>query len=126
MAAINGGEFRMGAGARAGEGPATTVRIARPFAIAIREVTFAEWDACVADGGCRNYSPSDRGWGRGKQPVIGVSFEDAQSYVGWLFEKDRPKLSPAQRGGMGVRRPPAGASTAFSFGGVLTPHDAKL
>ena len=27
------------------------------------EVTFAEWDACVAAGGC-THTPDDRGWGR--------------------------------------------------------------
>ena len=54
------------------------------FAIGKYEVTFAEWDACVAGGGCKGYQPRDQGWGRGNRPVIGVSWEDAQAYVIWL------------------------------------------
>lgn len=56
-----------------------------PFALSRREVTFAEWNACVADGACR--AVSDAGWGRDRRPVINVSFEDAQGYVAWLTAK---------------------------------------
>ena len=47
-------------------------------------MTFAQWDACVLDGGCGGYSPDDQGWGRGTRPVIDVSWEDAQAYVSWV------------------------------------------
>ncbi len=57
------------------------------FAVGVYEVTFAEWDACVAAGGCRGYSPGDGGWGRGTRPVINVNFRDAQAYARWLFDK---------------------------------------
>ena len=50
-------------------------------------VTFAEWNACVAEGGCNAYRPGDYGWGTGKRPVINVSWNDAQAYVKWLSEK---------------------------------------
>jgi formylglycine-generating enzyme required for sulfatase activity len=63
------------------------VIISQPFAIGKYEVTFAEWDACVAGGGCGGYHPSDEGWGRGKQPVMQISWEDAKSYVVWLSQK---------------------------------------
>lgn len=56
-----------------------------PFALSRREVTFAEWNACVADQACRPVS--DAGWGRDKRPVINVSFDDAQGYVAWLTAK---------------------------------------
>ena len=70
------------------EGPVPyTVRIAAPFAVGKYEVTFAEWDACVADGGCDGYRPNAEGWGRVWQPVINVSWNDAQSYVKWLSQK---------------------------------------
>jgi len=47
------------------------------------EVTFEEWDACVDHGDCaRNISPS--GWGRGRQPIMNVSWDDAKRYVEWL------------------------------------------
>lgn len=50
------------------------------------EVTFAQWDACVAAAGCSR-RPQDSGWGRGWQPVINVSWSDAQQYVAWLARR---------------------------------------
>jgi formylglycine-generating enzyme required for sulfatase activity len=61
-----------------------TVRFAEPFAVSKFELTFADWDACVTGGGCNGYKPNDQGWGRGQQPVINVSWDDAQAYVAWL------------------------------------------
>ena len=68
------------------EGPQHKVTLARPFAVGTYAVTFDEWDACVAAGGC-THKPGDRGWGRGRQPVIDVSWQDAQAYVSWLAKK---------------------------------------
>jgi len=65
------------------EGPQVRVQVARPFAVGVSEVTFENWEACVIGGGCQ-YLPDDRGWGRGKRPVIGVSWNEAQQYVRWL------------------------------------------
>ena len=56
------------------------------FALGQTEVTFEQWDACVADGGC-SHTPDDEGWGRGNRPVINVSWTDAQEYVDWLSNK---------------------------------------
>jgi serine/threonine protein kinase/formylglycine-generating enzyme required for sulfatase activity len=51
------------------------------------EVTFAQWDACVADGDCQ-HRPDDQGWGRGQRPVINVSYEDIVSeFIPWLNRK---------------------------------------
>lgn len=61
--------------------------IERAFAVGKYEVTFAEWDACVADGGCAGYRPDDHGWGRGRQPAIDISWSDAKQYVRWLSQK---------------------------------------
>lgn len=63
------------------------VNIESRFAVGLHEVTFAEWDACVSDGGCGLYRPDDEGWGRGRRPVINVSREDALEYVRWLSRK---------------------------------------
>ena len=57
MTPIKGGEFLMGspekeAGRNKDEGPQHKVTIARPFAVGKFEVTFAEWEACAAGGGC--------------------------------------------------------------------------
>lgn len=67
------------------EGPQHTVTIARPFAAGKYEVTFDEWDTCVAGGGCARVA--DHGWGRGRRPVIHVSYEQAIGYTEWLSKK---------------------------------------
>ena len=56
------------------------VTIAKPFAIGRSEVTFAEWDRCVAAGGC-SFRPDDGGRGRGERPVTGISWTDAKAYA---------------------------------------------
>ena len=66
------------------EGPQREVTIGSPFAVGVYEVSFEEWDECVNAGGCAGYSPDDEGWGRGRRPVVNVSWEDAQTYVQWL------------------------------------------
>ena len=83
------GSFLMGspsgeAGRGNDEGPVHRVRMARPLAVGVYEVTFGEWEACVSGGGCGGYRPDDEGWGRGRRPVIYVSWEDAKAYVEWL------------------------------------------
>lgn len=65
------------------EQPVHRVIIEEPFAVGKYEVTFAEWDACVARGGCQGYRPDDHK-GRGRRPVMNVNWEDAQAYVTWL------------------------------------------
>jgi formylglycine-generating enzyme required for sulfatase activity len=68
------------------------VVIAASFAVGKFAVTFEEWDACVSLGGC-SHRPEDRGWGiwggwgRGRRPVIDVSWDDAQDYVAWLSKR---------------------------------------
>ena len=65
------------------EGPQHDVVFARSFAIAKFDVTFDDWDACVAHGDC-DPSVSDSGYGRGQQPVINVTWDHAQHYAAWL------------------------------------------
>ena len=79
MVVVPPGGFRMAVGYRG----AHAVTIGAPFAVGRYEVTFAEWDACVAAGGC-THRPGDKGWGRSTRPVINVSWEDTQAYVAWL------------------------------------------
>jgi len=66
------------------ESPPHLVTIAHPLAVGKYPITFDEWDACVAGGGCGGYSPPDHGWGRYHHPVIGVNLEDAERYIRWL------------------------------------------
>ena len=91
MVVVRAGSFTMGSppsesGRDGDEGPQRKVSIPRAFAVGKFEVTFAEWDACVAEGGCV-HKPRDKGWGRGRQPVIDVNWQDARTYVAWLSKK---------------------------------------
>jgi formylglycine-generating enzyme required for sulfatase activity len=87
MIIVPAGSFTMGSPASEvgrfdNEGPQHNVTIAKPFAVAKSDVTFADWDACVAVGGCSYVN--DSGMGRGAKPVINVDWDDAQQYVAWL------------------------------------------
>ena len=85
MVVVPAGRFQMGStSGDSDERPVHPVTIARPFAVGVYEVTFGEWDACVSGDGCGGYWPHDEGWGRGKRPVLNVSWNDAQAYVRWL------------------------------------------
>jgi formylglycine-generating enzyme required for sulfatase activity len=86
MVTVPAGHFAMGSPDGEGnvaEKPQHAVAFAREFAVGKYEVTFDEWDACVAAGGCKHRAV-DGGRGRGKLPVINVNWEDAQAYVAWL------------------------------------------
>jgi formylglycine-generating enzyme required for sulfatase activity len=106
------------------EGPQRRVIFDWKFAVGKFAVTFDEWDACVADGGCNGYRPPDEGWGRGRRPVINVSLDDAKSYVSWLSNKSGKTyriLSEAER--EYVTR--AGTTTPFWWGGSISTQQAN-
>lgn len=91
MVVIPAGSFTMGSpdnepGRTSSEGPQHRVTIKRAFAVGRFDVTFEEWDACVIEGGCQ-HKPEDHGWGRGRRPVMNVSWEDVQTYAAWLSKK---------------------------------------
>ncbi len=69
------------------EGPQHKVTIAAPFAVGKYEVTFNEWDACVAENVCANVD--DLRWGRGRRPVFNVTWTEAEAYIGWLGRKTK-------------------------------------
>jgi formylglycine-generating enzyme required for sulfatase activity len=94
MIVVPAGEFLMGSlitekdrydNEDDGIGQQHKVTIAKPFVVSKFDVTFADWDACVSVGGCpKEGGRNDAGWGRGKQPVIYVNWDDAKVYVTWL------------------------------------------
>ena len=133
MVVVPGGSFVMGSPASepsrtAEEGPQQQITLARSFAVGRSAVTFAEWNACVAEGGCNAYRPGDYGWGTGKRPVINVSWNDAQAYVKWLSEKTGAHyrlLSEAEREYATRACVTACQSTPFWFGAEIAPDRAN-
>jgi formylglycine-generating enzyme required for sulfatase activity len=129
MIVVPPGSFTMGSpegepGHMATEIPQHKVTIAKPFAVGRYAVTIDEWDACVADGGCNGYTPSDQGWGRGQRPVINVSWDNSKAYVAWLSKKAGKTyrlLSEAER--EYVTR--AGTTTPFWWGGSISTRQAN-
>ena len=89
MVVVPPGTFTMGSpsdeeGRLDYEAPQLRVTIGYGFAVGVYEVTFEEWDACVQAGGCEGYAVDDEDWGRGRRPVIGVSWDRAWLYADWL------------------------------------------
>ena len=126
MVVIPAGRFRMGCvsgrDCRNSEKPVHEVRIAKSFALSKYEVTFAQWDACVVDGGCGR--PNDRGWGRVNRPVIDVSWNDAMKYVKWLSRKTgkRYRLPSEAEWEYAAR---AGTTTKYSWGNDIGRNRAN-
>jgi len=62
--------------------PTNWVNLTYDFWMGKYEVTFDEYDAYCEDMGLTK--PEDGGMGRGRRPVIGVSWFDAQKFCNWL------------------------------------------
>lgn len=129
MVTIPAGSFQMGSPKSepqraSGEGPQRQVQIAA-FEMGKHEVTFDEWDACVADGGCQ-HRPNDLGWGRGKRPVINVSFNDiTNEYLPWLNRKTGLQYRlPSEAEWEYAAR--AGTITRFNTGDCITTDQANF
>lgn len=126
MVALPAGEFMMGSPpTELFRGAETQHKVSIPaFAIGKYEVTFAQWDACVADGGCGGFKPEDQGWGRDKNPVINISWVDAKAYAAWLAKKTgKPYRLPSESEWEYAAR--AGTATAFAFGAKMSSELAN-
>ena len=122
MVVVPAGSYRMGDDYW---GPIHEVTIGAPFAVGRYEVTFAEWDACARDGGCpRGEHIAQDGWGRGRRPVIIVSWDDAKRYVQWLSRKTgKPyRLLSESEWEYAAR---AGTETAYSWGDEIGVNRAN-
>jgi formylglycine-generating enzyme required for sulfatase activity len=85
MVVIPAGKFRMGdIQGKHGkdELPVHEVRISKQFAIGRYEITFDDYNAFAKATG--RGLPDDEGFGRGRQAVIRVSWNDAGAYAEWL------------------------------------------
>ncbi|MEL6726831.1 MAG: SUMF1/EgtB/PvdO family nonheme iron enzyme [Pseudomonadota bacterium] len=97
------------------------------FAVGKYEVTWDEWDACVEQGGCpgnmerkRSFGMTggDEGWGKGRRPVIHISWDEAQTYVAWLSEVTGHKYRlPSYSEWEYAAR--AGSADTFSWGAAM-------
>ncbi len=130
MVVIPAGNFTMGSsksetGHQADEEPQREVKLAAPFAVGRFEVTFDEWDACVADGGCAGHEPDDQHWGRGRRPVVDVSWEVANDYTEWLSRKTGRsyRLLSEAEWEYAAR---AGTATPYSFGATIHRDQANF
>jgi formylglycine-generating enzyme required for sulfatase activity len=128
MIVVPAGQFLMGAkdgepGSTPDERPQHKVDVTQPFSVGRFPVTFREWDACVAASGC-SYQPTDQGWGRGRQPVVNILWDEAKEYVAWLSRTTGEPyrlLSEAER--EYVAR--AGTTTAYWWGESFVPAQAN-
>jgi formylglycine-generating enzyme required for sulfatase activity len=93
--------------------------IKAPFAVGRFAVTFAEWDAAGLPD-----KPDDSGWGRGRQPLINVSREDAKAYVRWLSRRTGKEYRlPSEAEWEYCCR--AGTTTAFWWGNSISTERAN-
>ena len=105
------------------EAPVHQVSIRKPFYIGRREVTFEEWDTCIAEGGCKQ-KPDDRGLGRSRRPVTDLDWDDAKSYLAWLSQKTgKTYRLPSESEWEYVAR--AGTTTTYPWGRTVEKDKAN-
>lgn len=110
------------------------ITFASPFAMSATPVTWNQWEACMRDRWCDGEAieqalrqnldgtPNEnyRDYGRGTRPMVGVSWFDAQRFVGWLNwktgEDDAYHLPSEAEWEYAAR---AGSTTAFPWGNEL-------
>ncbi len=126
MALIPGGAFIMGdqngGGSRA-ELPAHHVELGA-FKIGRTPVTRGEFTACVDAGICRAEALTATGRAEPTLPMTGVSWIDAQDYVGWLRARtgEQYRLPSEAEWEYAAR---AGAKTAYPWGDAVDRNRAN-
>ncbi|MBK9251264.1 MAG: formylglycine-generating enzyme family protein [Proteobacteria bacterium] len=138
LVVLPAGTFLMGSPAsepeRDPDEPQHRVTLTRSFAIATKAATWNQWEACARDNWCEaeaidialRTNPDGtrikdyRDHGRGNRPAVGMSWHDAQRFVGWLNWKtgsdDAYRLPSEAEWEYAAR---AGSSTAFPWGDAI-------
>lgn len=132
MVIVPAGEFAMGSDTHNSEPlpeeqPAHGVHIDYRFAVSVHPVTFEDWDAFEDNAGGHLLRPNDAGWGRGKHPVIHVSWHQVHEYLKWLNDLDSVEgtyrlLTEAEW--EYVAR--ANTTTRFWWGSAISPSNANF
>ena len=122
MVVITAGRFSMGcvSGRHCyNEKPVHEVVIAKPFALSKYEVTFEDYDRFTHPN-----KVSDWGWGRGRRPVIKVSWDDATEYAAWLSAQTgkRYRLPSEAEWEYAAR---AGTTTVYAWGNDIGQNRAN-
>jgi formylglycine-generating enzyme required for sulfatase activity len=138
MRVVQAGEFMMGSPANEAERrenePHHKVTISRSFALSETAVTWQQWEACMRDRWCEGAGIDEalklnpdgtpnanyKDYGRGKRPAVGMSWYDAQHFVGWLnwkVDADDAYRLPNEAEWEYVAR--AGTTTAYPWGSEL-------
>jgi formylglycine-generating enzyme required for sulfatase activity len=74
------GEFALAG--RPVNAPVRNFVFAKPLDVMQRQVSAADFDRCVQDGGCARRGGGEAG--RADLPVVGVSWQDATAYAAWF------------------------------------------
>lgn len=115
MVELTGEAYLMGDHAGVGDNDERPVHqvLVPTFSISQYEITFNEYEPFAKASG--RAVPDDEGWGRGKRPVVNVSWDDAVAYTEWLSKKTGKdyRLPTESQWEFAAR---AGALTLFSNG----------
>ena len=128
MVVLPAGRFQMGdlSADRSGDSDergSRAVTIGRPIAMGRYEVTFAEYQRFATAAGVE-IPKTKQNWGRGRRPVINVSWNDARDYAQWLsVQTGKSYRLPTEAEWEYAAR--AGTSTRYSWGDEIGRNRAN-